>query len=113
MALRWGIVSAGLIANDFTTMLSLLPPSEHQVHLPWETLGLGEEGALGLRVPSLRNKGVLSLQEETPGLRREGDPLLVPIATRALFSACSSSSPAFVNLRCLGFAGGGSLLAVG
>ncbi|CAO2632874.1 Trans-1,2-dihydrobenzene-1,2-diol dehydrogenase [Lemmus lemmus] len=31
MALRWGIVSAGLIANDFTTMLSSLPPSEHQV----------------------------------------------------------------------------------
>ncbi|GAB1292077.1 Trans-1,2-dihydrobenzene-1,2-diol dehydrogenase [Apodemus speciosus] len=31
MALRWGIVSAGLIASDFTTMLSFLPPSEHQV----------------------------------------------------------------------------------
>ncbi|XP_040592108.1 trans-1,2-dihydrobenzene-1,2-diol dehydrogenase [Mesocricetus auratus] len=31
MALRWGIVSAGLIANDFTTMLCSLPPSEHQV----------------------------------------------------------------------------------
>nr|XP_006986343.2 trans-1,2-dihydrobenzene-1,2-diol dehydrogenase [Peromyscus maniculatus bairdii] len=31
MALRWGIVSAGLIASDFTTMLSSLPPSEHQV----------------------------------------------------------------------------------
>ncbi|XP_055469614.1 trans-1,2-dihydrobenzene-1,2-diol dehydrogenase [Psammomys obesus] len=31
MALRWGIVSAGLIASDFTIMLSSLPPSEHQV----------------------------------------------------------------------------------
>lgn len=31
MALRWGIVSAGLIASDFTTVLSSLPPSEHQV----------------------------------------------------------------------------------
>ncbi|CAH7457597.1 trans-1,2-dihydrobenzene-1,2-diol dehydrogenase [Phodopus roborovskii] len=31
MALRWGIVSAGLIAGDFTTMLCSLPPSEHQV----------------------------------------------------------------------------------
>ncbi|ERE71140.1 trans-1,2-dihydrobenzene-1,2-diol dehydrogenase-like protein [Cricetulus griseus] len=31
MALRWGIVSAGLIAHDFTTMLCSLPPSEHQV----------------------------------------------------------------------------------
>ncbi|KAM4825382.1 trans-1,2-dihydrobenzene-1,2-diol dehydrogenase [Thomomys bottae] len=31
MALRWGILSAGLIANDFTTALSTLPRSEHQV----------------------------------------------------------------------------------
>ncbi|KAL1769204.1 trans-1,2-dihydrobenzene-1,2-diol dehydrogenase [Sigmodon hispidus] len=31
MALRWGIVSAGLIASDFTTVLNSLPPSEHQV----------------------------------------------------------------------------------
>ncbi|XP_052019056.1 trans-1,2-dihydrobenzene-1,2-diol dehydrogenase [Apodemus sylvaticus] len=31
MAVRWGIVSAGLIARDFTTVLSSLPPSEHQV----------------------------------------------------------------------------------
>ncbi|KAL6053698.1 hypothetical protein STEG23_018931 [Scotinomys teguina] len=31
MALSWGIVSAGLIASDFTTVLSSLPPSEHQV----------------------------------------------------------------------------------
>ncbi|XP_051004484.1 trans-1,2-dihydrobenzene-1,2-diol dehydrogenase [Acomys russatus] len=31
LPLRWGIVSAGLIANDFTTVLNSLPPSEHQV----------------------------------------------------------------------------------
>uniref|UniRef100_A0A8D2DMF5 Dihydrodiol dehydrogenase n=1 Tax=Sciurus vulgaris TaxID=55149 RepID=A0A8D2DMF5_SCIVU len=31
MALRWGIVSAGLISNDFTTVLCALPRSEHQV----------------------------------------------------------------------------------
>ncbi|XP_007536031.1 trans-1,2-dihydrobenzene-1,2-diol dehydrogenase [Erinaceus europaeus] len=31
MALHWGIVSAGLIASDFTTMLRMLPRSEHQV----------------------------------------------------------------------------------
>ncbi|XP_015977884.2 trans-1,2-dihydrobenzene-1,2-diol dehydrogenase [Rousettus aegyptiacus] len=31
MALRWGIVSAGLICSDFTTMLRTLPRSEHQV----------------------------------------------------------------------------------
>ncbi|KAM7233147.1 hypothetical protein CapIbe_015283 [Capra ibex] len=31
MALRWGIVSAGLISSDFMTMLRMLPRSEHQV----------------------------------------------------------------------------------
>nr|KAF6268593.1 dihydrodiol dehydrogenase [Myotis myotis] len=31
MALRWGIVSAGLICSDFTTVLRALPRSEHQV----------------------------------------------------------------------------------
>ncbi|KAM5236879.1 trans-1,2-dihydrobenzene-1,2-diol dehydrogenase [Ctenodactylus gundi] len=31
MPLRWGIVSAGLIASDFTTVLCSLPRSEHQV----------------------------------------------------------------------------------
>ncbi|XP_069857116.1 trans-1,2-dihydrobenzene-1,2-diol dehydrogenase isoform X1 [Dipodomys merriami] len=31
MALRWGIVSAGLIASDFTTVLGTLPRSDHQV----------------------------------------------------------------------------------
>uniref|UniRef100_A0A8C6FGV9 Trans-1,2-dihydrobenzene-1,2-diol dehydrogenase n=1 Tax=Moschus moschiferus TaxID=68415 RepID=A0A8C6FGV9_MOSMO len=31
MALRWGIVSAGLISSDFTTVLRMLPRSEHQV----------------------------------------------------------------------------------
>ncbi|XP_040834239.1 trans-1,2-dihydrobenzene-1,2-diol dehydrogenase [Ochotona curzoniae] len=31
MALRWGIVSAGLIAADFATVLQALPRSEHQV----------------------------------------------------------------------------------
>uniref|UniRef100_A0A673VKC5 Trans-1,2-dihydrobenzene-1,2-diol dehydrogenase n=1 Tax=Suricata suricatta TaxID=37032 RepID=A0A673VKC5_SURSU len=31
MALRWGIVSAGLISSDFTTALRTLPRSEHQV----------------------------------------------------------------------------------
>lgn len=31
MALRWGIVSAGLISSDFTTVLRTLPRSEHQV----------------------------------------------------------------------------------
>ncbi|XP_057569444.1 trans-1,2-dihydrobenzene-1,2-diol dehydrogenase isoform X1 [Hippopotamus amphibius kiboko] len=30
MALRWGIVSAGLISSDFTTVLRTLPASEHQ-----------------------------------------------------------------------------------
>ncbi|XP_068959468.1 trans-1,2-dihydrobenzene-1,2-diol dehydrogenase isoform X1 [Petaurus breviceps papuanus] len=30
-ALRWGILSAGLIAHDFTTALRSLPRSEHQV----------------------------------------------------------------------------------
>lgn len=49
MALRWGIVSAGLIASDFTTVLSSLPPLEHQVQLPRETLGLRKRGASGLR----------------------------------------------------------------
>ncbi|KAF6077258.1 dihydrodiol dehydrogenase [Phyllostomus discolor] len=31
MAVRWGIVSAGLISGDFTTVLRTLPRSEHQV----------------------------------------------------------------------------------
>ncbi|XP_048185894.1 trans-1,2-dihydrobenzene-1,2-diol dehydrogenase [Perognathus longimembris pacificus] len=31
MALRWGIVSAGLISNDFTTTLGTLPRSDHEV----------------------------------------------------------------------------------
>lgn len=31
MALRWGIVSAGLIASDFTKVLCSLPSSDHQV----------------------------------------------------------------------------------
>lgn len=31
MALRWGIVSVGLISGDFTTVLCSLPRSEHQV----------------------------------------------------------------------------------
>ncbi|XP_004415144.1 PREDICTED: trans-1,2-dihydrobenzene-1,2-diol dehydrogenase [Odobenus rosmarus divergens] len=31
MALRWGIVSVGLISSDFTTVLRTLPRSEHQV----------------------------------------------------------------------------------
>uniref|UniRef100_A0A5F5PM74 Dihydrodiol dehydrogenase n=1 Tax=Equus caballus TaxID=9796 RepID=A0A5F5PM74_HORSE len=31
MALCWGIVSAGLISSDFTTVLRTLPRSEHQV----------------------------------------------------------------------------------
>ncbi|XP_062032491.1 trans-1,2-dihydrobenzene-1,2-diol dehydrogenase [Lepus europaeus] len=31
MALRWGVVSAGLIASDFATVLQALPRSEHQV----------------------------------------------------------------------------------
>ncbi|GAB5581803.1 trans-1 [Prionailurus iriomotensis] len=34
MALRWGIVSVGLISSDFTTALRTLPRSEHQGHLP-------------------------------------------------------------------------------
>lgn len=62
MALRWGIVSAGLIASDFTTVLTSLPPSEHQVHLPRETLGLRKRGASGLRrslVPRLRQEATL------------------------------------------------------
>lgn len=43
MALRWGVVSAGFIASDFTTVLSSLPPTEHQVHAPWKTLGRGSK----------------------------------------------------------------------
>ncbi|XP_006868238.1 PREDICTED: trans-1,2-dihydrobenzene-1,2-diol dehydrogenase [Chrysochloris asiatica] len=31
MALRWGIVSVGLISSDFTKVLHMLPRSEHQV----------------------------------------------------------------------------------
>ena len=31
MALRWGICSAGLIANDFVVALKTLPETEHQV----------------------------------------------------------------------------------
>ncbi|KAM6223621.1 trans-1,2-dihydrobenzene-1,2-diol dehydrogenase [Rhynchocyon petersi] len=31
MAIRWGIVSVGLISSDFTTVLQTLPRSEHQV----------------------------------------------------------------------------------
>ncbi|XP_007074209.1 trans-1,2-dihydrobenzene-1,2-diol dehydrogenase [Panthera tigris] len=31
MAMRWGIVSVGLISSDFTTALRTLPRSEHQV----------------------------------------------------------------------------------
>ncbi|XP_007957370.1 trans-1,2-dihydrobenzene-1,2-diol dehydrogenase-like, partial [Orycteropus afer afer] len=31
MAVRWGIVSVGLISSDFTTVLRTLPRSEHQV----------------------------------------------------------------------------------
>lgn len=34
MPLRWGIVSAGLISNDFTTVLNSLPSSDHQVWSP-------------------------------------------------------------------------------
>ncbi|KAF3814820.1 hypothetical protein GH733_017096 [Mirounga leonina] len=34
MALRWGIVSVGLISSDFTAVLRTLPRSEHQVHPP-------------------------------------------------------------------------------
>lgn len=40
MALRWGIVSAGLIASDFATVLRMLPRSEHQVRPLSGTLGL-------------------------------------------------------------------------
>lgn len=39
MAVRWGIVSAGLISNDFTTVLQTLPRSEHQVRAPSGVLG--------------------------------------------------------------------------
>lgn len=31
MTLRWGICSAGLIANDFVVALKTLPEKEHQV----------------------------------------------------------------------------------
>ncbi|XP_076987330.1 trans-1,2-dihydrobenzene-1,2-diol dehydrogenase [Tamandua tetradactyla] len=31
MPLRWGIISVGLISSDFTTVLRMLPCSEHQV----------------------------------------------------------------------------------
>ena len=31
MALRWGIVSAGLISHDFVTALSTLPKEDHVV----------------------------------------------------------------------------------
>lgn len=41
MALRWGIVSAGLICSDFTTVLRALPRSEHQVRPPAGAPGAG------------------------------------------------------------------------
>jgi dihydrodiol dehydrogenase / D-xylose 1-dehydrogenase (NADP) len=31
MALRWGIVSAGKISNDFCCGISTLPPTDHQL----------------------------------------------------------------------------------
>lgn len=31
MALRWGIVGAGLICHDFVEALRILPPNEHKV----------------------------------------------------------------------------------
>lgn len=31
MALRWGIVSAGLISNDFVSALGILSPEDHEV----------------------------------------------------------------------------------
>lgn len=48
MALRWGIVSAGLISSDFTTVLQTLPRSEHQVRPPpapgsWGRAGGGRD----------------------------------------------------------------------
>lgn len=45
MALRWGIVSAGLISSDFTTVLRTLPRSEHQVRCPSQVLVEGMRGA--------------------------------------------------------------------
>lgn len=39
MAVRWGIVSAGLISSDFAAVLQALPRSEHQVRRPSEVLG--------------------------------------------------------------------------
>lgn len=45
MALRWGIVSVGLISSDFTTVLRTLPPSEHQVRPPSGILGKSRRGA--------------------------------------------------------------------
>lgn len=55
MALRWGIVSVGLISSDFTTVLRTLPPSEHQVRPPSGILGKSRRG-LGLL--GLRDEGV-------------------------------------------------------
>lgn len=52
MALRWGIVSAGLIANDFTTVLSSLPSSEHQVvAVAARDLNRAEEFAQKFNIP--------------------------------------------------------------
>lgn len=62
MALRWGIVSAGLIASDFTSVLSSLPLSEHQVPLARKTLGLREEWSRGSKEESL----VQGSREESP-----------------------------------------------
>lgn len=45
MALCWGIVSAGLISSDFTTVLRTLPRSEHQVRPPSGVLGKSRPGA--------------------------------------------------------------------
>lgn len=55
MALRWGIVSVGLISSDFTAVLQTLPRSEHQVRPP---SGFWERGGGGPGLQSLTEEGV-------------------------------------------------------
>lgn len=80
MALRWGIVSAGLISGDFTTVLRTLPRSEHQVPLPPECWREGLAGLLGPRVEGVR----------VPDFRvpKAGKQLLIPSSLLSPLLSC-------------------------
>lgn len=62
MAVRWGIVSAGLIASDFTTVLRMLPRSEHQVRA---LSGIEEKREPGTWTPAPREEGIRVPDSET------------------------------------------------